>query len=66
VRRGASATGTTFTIASATSVGAYTIAALDVTLTSMEQLDLTHDDTGDYMVIYDYQVLPGENLPKRY
>ena len=56
---------TTFTIVSATSAGALTIAALNVTLDSMGLINLKHSDTGDYQVVYEYQVLPGEDLYSR-
>ncbi len=58
---------TTFTIASATSAGAYTIAALDITLLSAgDVLHVVSDSGGgEYQIIYEYQVLPSESLYKR-
>lgn len=58
---------TTFTIASATSAGAYTIAALDLTLLSAGDLlnVLSDSGGGEYQIIYEYQVLPGQSLYKR-
>lgn len=56
---------TTFTIVSATSAGALTIAPLNVTLDSLGLINLKHSDTGDYQVVYEYQVLPNENMYTR-
>jgi len=58
---------TTFTIASATSAGAYTINALDITLLSAGDLlnVLSDSGGGEYQIIYEYQVLPSESLYKR-
>ncbi len=54
---------TTFTLASCTTVGNITQVAVDITLLSAgDVLSVQHDDTGDYRIIYEYQILPGESL----
>lgn len=56
---------TTFTLASCTTVGNVTQVAVDITLASTELLALKHNDTGDYTILYEYQVLPGETMYAR-
>ena len=58
---------TTVTIVSATSSGAYTITALDMTLLSAGDLISVLSDSGggEYQVLYEYQILPSESLYKR-
>ena len=63
VLRAASAN-TTFTIVSATSVGAATVLSCAITLLSAgDLLSITQaDGAGDYHVLYEYNVIPGESL----
>jgi hypothetical protein len=58
---------TTVTIVSATSSGAYTLTALDMTLLSAGDLISVLSDSGggEYQVLYEYQILPSESLYKR-
>ncbi len=66
VTRGGSAN-TTFTIVSATSAGAMTVAAVAITLLSAgDQLAITQSEGGgETHILYEYQVLPEQTLYTR-
>lgn len=54
---------TTFTLVSCTSLGAQTSVSVNVTLLSLnDYLSLKHDEVGEYRVIYEYNVIPGQSL----
>jgi len=65
VERGGSVN-TTYTLASCTTVGNITQVSLDITLLSAgDLLAVKHNDTGDYTILYEYQVLPGQSFAVR-